>query len=256
MNIVMGATRNFALSVAWPLLTAAVALVGCTAALPLPHDSGLSKAFNNELGERASDLGIMSLRLVCNTNKGSLDLEVVSQKTLDSKVVQSVASATPCSEDGVLAEATLGNGYIYSVSSKHVYEPELVKAEWRKAIDTLFGSLAYNAAATQLVEDKDRSSMVDRDIYDVEFTCGPKAKVVHYRGFVRGDYRQGETSTACPEAPEKSGLVARLQRPGPADYLEQPRQFEYRVIAVKALTPELTQKLVDEFVQAVGPHKF
>lgn len=252
----MGATRNFIFTVVGSVLTASAALVGCTGTPELPHDSGLSKAFNGELGERASDLGIMSLRLVCDSNKGLLNLEVVSQKTRDSKVEQSVASATPCSENGLLAEAKLGNGYVYSVSSKHVYEPELVKAEWRKAIDTLFGSLAYSAAATELVEIKNRSSMSERDIYDVEFTCAPNAKVVHYKGFVRGDYRQGETRTACPAAPEKNSLVARIQRPGPADYLEQPRQFEYRVMAVKALTPELTQKLVEEFVQSVGPHKF
>lgn len=251
----MRATRNFALSVVGSVLTAAAALVGCTAPQTLPMDSGLSRAFNQEFAERASDLGISSLRMVCDAEKG-LKIEITSQKSREFKVEESTASAAPCSENGVLTEVTLGSSYTYSVASKHVYEPELVKAEWRKAIDTLFGSLAYSPVATQLVDVKNRSAMLERDIYDVAFTCAPHAKMVHYRGFVRGDYRDGETAIACPAAPEKGSLVARLQRPSPADDLEQPRQFEYRVMAVKALTPEVTQRLVEDFVRTVGPHKF
>jgi hypothetical protein len=235
----------------------ASALAGCSPASSvqsLPFDSKLEALFAGEFGQRASDVDILSIALVCDAQKKLKGEVTLSTRTANSReITLRSGDQTSCSEKGVLVHVKV-SGMRYDVRSKYAYDSALVRGQWRNAIDHAVGSLAYSDSVTSSVRATHGKELAEAEASQLDFICDDKTNFVRYQGYARGNLREGVSGVACPTGSEKGHAILRLSTPL-TGYVREADRYTYRVLVTKAVDAEFAGRVLDDFLRIASPRE-
>lgn len=207
------------------------------------EDQNLAQEFRKNLGPRLDDLGVLEVTLACDGKKLTSTLGVLEDREY---VTKERISSTPCSEKGLLVQVTMGRD-IYTVKTKHGYEPALVLSEIEQAFKEAFGTLHKTEDATAMVMER-AHALRSLELRAIRFTCNDKGVY----GFVSVHNNLKKAQHGVTSIPCDSKLPTSQ---APMFYVSKDNPDKYKGIVTDNMSIASAKQIFDAYLQSSGLRK-